>query len=65
MAFLDQPSERWRGARHLPDLQFTRSQARFSSERARRLLGYAPRRFAAGMADTAGYLAQYVRFGRG
>lgn len=63
VAFLDQPSERWRRACHLPDLDFTRSRITYSSGKARRLLGYAPRRFAAGMGDTGAYLEQYVRFG--
>jgi len=61
--FLEEPSERWRGIRHLPDLEFTLSKATFSSERARRELGFSPRRFAAGMADTGPYLERYVRFG--
>jgi choline dehydrogenase-like flavoprotein/uncharacterized protein YbjT (DUF2867 family) len=63
VAFLDQPCERWLRARHLPDLEFTRSRVTYSSEKARRLLGYEPRLdFASGMAETAPYLEQYVRF---
>lgn len=52
LAFLDQPSERWRGTCHLPHLEFTRSRGSCSAEKARRLLDHAPRRFADGMADT-------------